>query len=142
MKRLYKLIFGTVLALNLNNNSVAIQFENLNFDMFGFMNDMATASVNNKDYTQSKVNCVLSAYSILCVHNIADSLYGNNNYYLSRLETRRNLVTEINTFIGVLKNNNINIRDQSSLLNIYDELCNVHLKEALKKMILTQQTKF
>ena len=56
MKCLYKLIFGTVLALNLNNNSMAVQFGDFKIDMLGSMNNLFTFSVHNNDYTQSKVN--------------------------------------------------------------------------------------
>ena len=48
-------------------------------------------------------------------------------------QTIYNVAKETDAFMDILKNNNITIKDQSSIIKICYELCNVHLKNAFKK---------
>lgn len=124
MKHFSKLVLGALLSLNISSNSEAVQF-----DMFGFMNDMAAASVNNKDLTQSKVNCVLSVYAILDMNNALD----NAQIDISHNEAMSAIENYGKEFFNILKNNNVNVKNDKSLLDIAYELCNTHLKNAFKE---------
>ena len=126
MKYLSKLIFGALLSLNINNNGVALQFDDLKIDMLQFMNDLMDSSVNNKDLTQSKVNCVFSVYAMLGTDNVLSIQQSGTTFN----ETVNIMKNDGNEFFKILKNNNINIKNNESLIDIADELCTIHLKNA------------